>query len=66
MKLIGYWPAKSKREKKLLNGLLVYTLFTIALALWIEATELYLGTGDFYVSTKTRYIQAQILLSRRI
>ncbi|KAM0727265.1 Odorant receptor 13a [Formica fusca] len=53
MKLIGYWPAKSKREKKLLNGLLVYTLFTIALALWIEATELYLGTGDFYAITYT-------------
>ncbi|XP_070160252.1 odorant receptor 13a-like isoform X1 [Polyergus mexicanus] len=53
MKLIGYWPAESKREKKFLNGLLVYTLFAVALALWIEATELYLGTGDFYAITYT-------------
>ncbi|XP_072758672.1 uncharacterized protein [Anoplolepis gracilipes] len=47
MKTIGFWPAESKKERLLLNGILVYTLFAVALALWIESTELYLGTGDF-------------------
>ncbi|KAL6435404.1 hypothetical protein ACFW04_005412 [Cataglyphis niger] len=53
MKLIGYWPAKSRREEKLLNGLSIYTLFMIAVAIWTESTELYLGTGDFYAITYT-------------
>lgn len=56
MKTIGYWPPESKFEKFLLNGILVYTLFAIGLALWIESTELYLGIGDIYVSTKTLVI----------
>lgn len=53
MKTIGFWPAETKKGKLLLNGTLTYTLFAFALALWIESTELYLGTGDFYVSKKT-------------
>ncbi|KAL6435405.1 hypothetical protein ACFW04_005413 [Cataglyphis niger] len=53
MKLIGYWPAESKSEEKLLNGLLIYTLFMIVVAIWTESTELYLSTGDFYAITYT-------------
>ncbi|TGZ55718.1 Odorant receptor Or2 [Temnothorax longispinosus] len=52
MKVIGFWPAKSKTEERLLNGILTYTICMVVMALWIEATELYLGKGDFYVSTK--------------
>lgn len=55
MKTIGFWPAETKRGKLLLKGTLVYTLFAFALALWIEATELYLTTGDFYVSKKKTF-----------
>lgn len=52
MKFIGFWPAKSKTEQRLLNGTLCYTISMIGMALWIEATELYLNKGDFYVSIK--------------
>lgn len=52
MKIIGFWPAKSKTEERLLNGILSYTICMVGMALYIEATELYLGKGDFYVSTK--------------
>jgi len=52
MKFIGFWPAKSKTEERLLNGILSYTISMIGMALWIEVTELYLNKGDFYVSIK--------------
>lgn len=52
MKVIGFWPAESKTEERLLNGVLCYTLWVVAVGLWIEGTELYLGKGDFYVSIK--------------
>jgi len=52
MKVIGFWPAKSKNEERLLNGILGYTICVIGIALWVEATELYLGKDDFYVSIK--------------
>jgi len=52
MKVIGFWPAESKTEERLLNGILGYTICVIGIALWVEATELYLGKGDFYVSIK--------------
>ncbi|XP_024880322.1 uncharacterized protein LOC112460083 [Temnothorax curvispinosus] len=53
MKVIGFWPAKSKTEERLLNGILTYTICMVVMALWIEATELYLGKGDFYAITYT-------------
>lgn len=52
MKVTGFWPAKSKTEERLLNGILIYTICMVGIALYIESTELYLGKGDFYVSTK--------------
>jgi len=52
MKIIGFWPAESKNEERFLNGILGYTICVIGIALWVEATELYLGKGDFYVSIK--------------
>lgn len=50
MKIVGFWPAESKIEKRLLNGLLSYTILICIIGVWIETTELYLGKGDFYVS----------------
>jgi len=53
MKTIGFWPAESKIEERVLNGILIYTLFIIAVALWIEVTEFFLvSMGNFYVSIK--------------
>lgn len=52
MKTIGFWPVETKKGKLLLNGILVYTLFAFALAMWTESTELYLGRSDFHVSKK--------------
>ena len=50
MRVTGFWPAESETEKRLLNGVLSYTICISSIALWIEATEVYLGKGDFYVS----------------
>ncbi|XP_018349251.1 PREDICTED: uncharacterized protein LOC108752717 [Trachymyrmex septentrionalis] len=48
MRVTGFWPAESETEKRLLNGVLSYTICISSIALWIEATEVYLGKGDFY------------------
>ncbi|KAL6260249.1 hypothetical protein P5V15_007782 [Pogonomyrmex californicus] len=53
MKFIGFWPAESKAEERLLNAILGYTICMVAMGLWIEATEMYLGKGDFYAITYT-------------
>lgn len=52
MKVIGFWPAKSKTEERILNGIMGYTICAVSLGLWIESTEMYLDRGDFYVSIK--------------
>ncbi|KAG5312257.1 OR49B protein, partial [Acromyrmex insinuator] len=53
MRVTGFWPAESKTEKRLLNGVLSYTICISSISLWLEATELYLGKGDFYALTYT-------------
>ncbi|KYQ57879.1 Odorant receptor Or2 [Trachymyrmex zeteki] len=53
MKVTGFWPAESKTEKRLMNGVLSYTICICSTALWLEATEIYLGKGDFYALTYT-------------
>ncbi|KYN34223.1 Odorant receptor 49b [Trachymyrmex septentrionalis] len=53
MRVTGFWPAESETEKRLLNGVLSYTICISSIALWIEATEVYLGKGDFYALTYT-------------
>ncbi|XP_018395951.1 PREDICTED: uncharacterized protein LOC108774355 [Cyphomyrmex costatus] len=53
MKVVGFWPAESKTEKRLLNGILSYTICMCSTALYVEVTEVYLGKGDFYALTYT-------------
>ncbi|KYM78584.1 Odorant receptor 49b [Atta colombica] len=53
MRVTGFWPAESKTEKRLLNGILSYTICISSISLWLEATEIYLGKGDFYALTYT-------------
>ncbi|KAG5334342.1 OR49B protein, partial [Acromyrmex charruanus] len=53
MRVTGFWPAESEIEKRLLNGVLSYTICISSISLWLEVTELYLGKGDFYALTYT-------------
>lgn len=50
MRVVGFWTAETEFEKRLLNGLVGYTICTLITALWIEGYEIQNSVGDFYVS----------------
>ncbi|XP_015183802.1 PREDICTED: odorant receptor Or2-like [Polistes dominula] len=53
MKTVGFWTADTINEQRLLNVIFAYTIFAIALALWIEAYDFYISFGEFYAITYT-------------
>ncbi|CAK9796317.1 Odorant receptor 13a [Anthophora plagiata] len=47
VKMVGLWKATNQSERRIRNITLMYTLFAILFALWVEIRDLYYSWGDF-------------------
>ncbi|XP_053976581.1 uncharacterized protein LOC128875218 [Hylaeus volcanicus] len=58
MKCVGIWSANNSAQQRSRNVMLIYTVFTILFAVWIQTRDLYYSWGDFGTCT---YIGCNIL-----
>ncbi|KAG7190904.1 hypothetical protein KM043_006964 [Ampulex compressa] len=53
MRIIGFWTAETKAERRSLNVRFGYTIFAIFVALWVVSCDFYFSMGNFYDITYT-------------
>lgn len=50
MKSVGMWYVDNKRDQIISNGILIYTLLTLTIAMCVVGFDCFYSWGDLYVS----------------